>query len=138
MDRTLHQTIESDVGVPFFVAMRPAEDAGGESDYGLYEMYMAGRKEFRNLTVGELYGNGKTVPMIRLSGQWLEELGFTSGDYVSVKREDGKMIISLDTEKSDEQAFIEEETQKLLKMFKKEKSKLHARYVAERKAGYGA
>jgi hypothetical protein len=77
MDGTLHQTIESGVGVTFFVAVRPAEDAGGESDHGLEE-------------------------------------------------------------KSDEQAFIEEETQKLLKMFEQEKSKLHARYVAERKAGYGA
>ena len=36
---------------------------------------MAGRKEYRDLTVGDIYRNGKSVPMLRVSGLWLEELG---------------------------------------------------------------
>lgn len=33
---------------------------------------MAGKKEYRDLTVGELYRNGKTVPMLGVSGLWLK------------------------------------------------------------------
>lgn len=41
---------------------------------------MAVRKEFRDLTVSDFYRSGKSVPMIRVSGLWLEELGFNVGD----------------------------------------------------------
>lgn len=44
-------------------------------------LLMAVRKEFRNLTVGDVYRNGKSVPMLRVSGLWLEELGFKTGNY---------------------------------------------------------
>ena len=56
---------------------------------------MAGRKEYRDLTVGDIYRNGKSVPMLRISGLWLEELGFKTSDFVIIKCEDGQLIISL-------------------------------------------
>ena len=59
---------------------------------------MAGRKEFRDLTVGDIYRNGKKVPMLRVSGLWLEELGFQSGDFVRIRCEDGKLIITRNEE----------------------------------------
>ena len=72
---------------------------------------MAGRKEYRDLTVGDIYRNGKSVPMLRISGLWLEELGFKTGDFVRIKCEDGQLIISLNEEKAqqvaEEKAFME-------------------------------
>lgn len=56
---------------------------------------MAVRKEYRDLTVGDIYRNGKSVPMLRVSGLWLEELGFKTGDFVRIKCENGQLIISL-------------------------------------------
>ena len=103
---------------------------------------MAGRKEYRDFTVGELNRNGKNVPMLRLSGLWLEKLGFKSGDFVRIKCEDGQMIITLNEEKAqekaEEEAFMAEEMKKLQKRFQKEKKEIHARYVAEGKSRYGA
>ena len=103
---------------------------------------MAGRKEYRDLTVGDIYRNGKSVPMLRISGLWLEELGFNTGDYVRIKCEDGQLIISLNEEKAQqvaaEKAFMEEEVKKLQKRYQKEKEQIHARFVAEGKVGYGA
>ena len=100
------------------------------------------KKEYRDLTVGDIYRNGKTVPMLRVSGLWMEELGFKSGDFVRVECRDGKLIISRNEEKAleaaAEQAFMEAEMKKLQKRFQKEKAEIHARFVAERKAGYGA
>lgn len=61
---------------------------------------MAGRKEYRDLTVGDIYRNGKSVPMLRVSRLWLEELGFKTGDFVRIKCEDGQLIISLNEEKA--------------------------------------
>ena len=103
---------------------------------------MAGRKEYRDLTVGDIYRNGKSVPMLRVSRLWLEELGFNTGDFVRIKCEDGQLIISLNEEKAqekaDEKVFMEEEMKKLEKRFQKEKKEIHARFVAEGKVGYGA
>lgn len=101
---------------------------------------MAVRKEYRDLTVGDIYRNGKSVPMLRVSGLWLEELGFKSGDFVRIKCEDGQLIISLNEEKAQhvaaEKAFMEEEVKKLQKRYQKEKEQIHARFVAEREAVY--
>lgn len=101
---------------------------------------MAKRKEYRDLTVGDVYRNGKSVPMLRVSGMWLEELGFKTGDFVRIKCEDGQLIISLNEEKAqqvaEEKAFMEAETKKLQKRFQKEKDEIHARFVAERKERY--
>ena len=88
---------------------------------------MAVRKEYRDLTVGDIYRNGKSVPMLRVSGLWLEELGFKTGDFVRIKCEDGQLIISLN-----------EVMKKLRKRYQREKEEICARYVAEGKAGYGA
>lgn len=101
---------------------------------------MAVRKEYRDLTIGDTYRNGKSVPMLRVSGLWLEELGFKAGDFVRIKCEDGQLIISLNEEKAiekeAEKAFMEAEMKKLQKRFEKEKADIHARFVAEREAVY--
>ena len=100
------------------------------------------RKDFRELTVSEAtnYG-GRTAPMLRIQGLWLQELGFNVGDPVLVKCEDRKLIITPDTTKVElmeaEKAFMEEETKKLQERFLKKKKELHARFVAERRVEYG-
>ena len=96
---------------------------------------MAVRKEYRDLTVGDIYRNGKSVPMLRVSRLWLEELGFKTGDFVRIKCEDGQLIISLNEER-----LRRKQTKKSLwkKRFQKEKKEIHARFVAEGKVGYGA
>jgi hypothetical protein len=122
--------------VPFFVVH------SGTALNQIGGMHMAGRKEYRDFTVGELNRNGKDVPMLRLSGLWLEELGFKSGDFVRIKCEDGQMIITLNEEKAqekaEEEAFMAEEMKKLQKRYQQEKEEIHTRFVAERKVGYGA
>ena len=35
-----------------------------------------------------------------LKGQWLKELGFDIGDYVSITCENGKLVITPDTERA--------------------------------------
>ena len=67
-------------------------------------MLIAVRKEYRDFTVGDIYRNGKSVPMLRVSGLWLEELGFKTGDFVRIKCENGQLIISLNEEKAQEKA----------------------------------
>lgn len=83
------------------------------------------------------YRSGKSVSMIRVSGLWLEELGFKIGDCVRIKCDNGQLVISLNKEKTQEKAFMKEEIKKLEKRFQIEKKEIHARYVAEGKAGYG-
>ena len=99
------------------------------------------KKNERELKVCAMSGyNYKSVPAIRLMGQWLEAAGFHIGDPVLVKCEDGKLIIMRDTAREElieaEKAFMEEETKKLQKKFLKEKKELKARFVAERQANY--
>ena len=98
-------------------------------------------KKNRNMKV---YGTSgyryKATPTIMLKGEWLKELGFEIGDYVSVSCENGKLVITQDVEmaamKEAEAAFMERETKLLQKRFEAEKEKLHAQFVAERKADY--
>ena len=82
----------------------------------------------------------KATPTIMLKGEWLKELGFEIGDYVSVSCENGKLVITPDAEmaamKEAEAAFMERETKLLQKRFEAEKEKLRAQFVAERKADY--
>ena len=86
--------------------------------------------------------NYKATPTIILKGQWLQEMGFEIGDYISVSCENGKLIITPDAEKAaKEQAeaeFMEKEIKKLQKKFQKEKEQLHARFVEEDTAKYMA
>lgn len=85
--------------------------------------------------------NYKATPTITLIGQWLKELGFDIGDYVSISCENGKLVITPDAERAAmaeaENAFMEREMASLKKKFEVEKSKLHAQFVAEREARYG-
>ena len=60
--------------------------------------------------------NYKATPTIILKGQWLQEMGFEIGDYISVSCEDGK----------------------LQKKFQKEKEMIHAQFVAEQAPQYAA
>ena len=50
-----------------------------------------------------------------LKGQWLKELGFDIGDYVSISCENGKLVITPDAERAAmaeaETAFMEREIQ---------------------------
>ncbi len=100
-------------------------------------------KKNRSVKVyGQSGSNYKTVPTIVLKGQWLQELGFEIGDFISVKCEDGKLVITQDAERMDmdkiEAAFMEKEMKAARKRFLEEKDEICAQYVAERKAGYGA
>ncbi len=40
------------------------------------------------------YGDGKVVPELRLSGVWLEEMGFTGGIKVEIDISRGKLVIT--------------------------------------------
>lgn len=100
-------------------------------------------KKTRNIKVCRQPGyNRKPAPEIKLSGQWLREVGFEIGDPVRVECEDGKLVVILDRERAEEmeaqKAFMEEETKKLKARFDAEKKEIYARFVAERKAQYGA
>ena len=85
--------------------------------------------------------NYKATPTITLKGQWLKELGFDIGDYVSISCENGRLVITPDAVRAAmakaEAAFMEREMASLKKKFEVEKSKLHAQFVAEREARYG-
>lgn len=95
-------------------------------------------KKLRSMNVyGQSGYRYKETPTIMLKGQWLKELGFEIGDYISVSCENGKLVITPDTEKA-EALFMEHETKKLQKRFEAEKAEIRAQFVAERKVGYGA
>lgn len=98
-------------------------------------------KKNRNMKVHGTSGyRYKATPTIMLKGEWLKELGFEIGNYVSVSSENGKLVITQDVEmaaiKEAEAAFMERETRILQKRFEAEKEKLHAKFIAERKAEY--
>ncbi|MDD3416105.1 MAG: SymE family type I addiction module toxin [Lachnospiraceae bacterium] len=53
------------------------------------------KKEIRNMKVYDQSGyRYKSTPTIMLKGQWLKKLGFDSGTFITVKCEDGKLIIT--------------------------------------------
>lgn len=100
-------------------------------------------KKNRSIKVVSQSGyNYKATPTITLKGQWLKELGFDIGDYITVSCENGKLVITPDAERTAmaeaEAAFMEREMASLKKKFEAEKSKLHAQFVAERGAAYSA
>ena len=52
-------------------------------------------KKCREMKVYEQSGyNYQNTPTIVLKGKWLQELGFSMGDKVSVKCEDGRLTIT--------------------------------------------
>lgn len=83
----------------------------------------------------------QTTPTIMLKGNWLKELGFDIGDYISISCENGKLVITPDTERAElakaEAEFKERETKALQKKFQQEKERLHLQFVAEQQAKYG-
>lgn len=83
----------------------------------------------------------QSTPTIMLKGNWLRDLGFDIGDYISISCENGKLVITPDADKAKlveaEAAFMERETKLLQKKFEAEKEKLRAQFVAERTAEYG-
>ena len=94
-------------------------------------------QKIRSMKVHEQSGyNYKATPTIILKGQWLKEMGFEIGDYISVSCEDGKLIITPDAEKAarvkEEAEFMDKEMKKLQKRFQAEQAKLRAQFVAER------
>ena len=100
-------------------------------------------KKTRNIKVCRQPGyNRKSAPEIKLSGQWLKEIGFEIGSLIKVQCEDGKLVILLDKAREEEleaeRAFMEAETRKLKARFDAEKEDIRARFVAERRAQYGA
>ena len=94
----------------------------------------------------KIYGmsgyNYKSTPTIMLKGQWLKELGFEIGGYVTVSCENGRLVITPDAEmaalKEAEAAFMERETKILQKKLEAEKEKLRAQLVAERGTEYNS
>ena len=98
-------------------------------------------KKTRNMKVYGMSGyRYRSTPTIQLKGDWLKEIGFDIGDYISITCENGKLVITPDAEraalKEAEDAFMEKETKLLQKRFEAEKKRLHAQFVAERKAEY--
>ncbi len=77
----------------------------------------------------------RETPTIMLKGLWLKEAGFDIGDYISVTCEDGKIIITQDTEraavKAAEEEFMAREMKALQKRYEAEKVKIRAQLVAE-------
>lgn len=77
----------------------------------------------------------RETPTIMLKGLWLKEAGFEVGDYISVTCENGKIIITQDTEKAAVKAaeaeFMEREMKALKKRYEAEKVKIRAQMVAE-------
>lgn len=77
----------------------------------------------------------RETPTIMLKGLWLKKAGFDVGDYISVTCENGKIIITQDTEraamKAAEAEFMEREMKALKKRYEAEKVKIRAQMVAE-------
>jgi toxic protein SymE len=64
--------------------------------------FRGGRGKRRELSVTALYraarasgAKGESVPYLRLSGRWLERLGFASGCRVVVTEERGKLTLTI-------------------------------------------
>lgn len=76
----------------------------------------------------------REMATIMIKGLWLKDAGFDIEDYISVIREDGKIIITQDVERSAVKAaeaeFIEREMKVLQKLYEVEKVKIRAQMVA--------
>ena len=55
---------------------------------------MAAQKRKTTLQKRYRYGDGKVVPELRLSGVWLEEMGFSGGKKVEIDISRGKLVIT--------------------------------------------
>jgi hypothetical protein len=57
----------------------------------------------RLITIARLFDSSsddkrRTVPMIRLRGRWLAELGFTADARIAVSEEQGRLVLTVATE----------------------------------------
>lgn len=96
-------------------------------------------KDFRSMKVQEKSGyRYRPTPAIILSWKWLAEFGFDIGDYVKISCENGRLVITPDTERAALEESEAREMELLQKRFDVERRKLHAQFVAERKTGYDA
>ena len=81
------------------------------------------------------------TPTIILKGMWLKELGFEIGDYISIVCEDGKLTITLDTERAEremaEAEIMESESKAMRKRVKEKRRQLLEQRVAESQIEYG-
>ena len=98
-------------------------------------------KKTRNMKVYGMSGyRYRSTPTIQLKGEWLKEIGFDIGDYISITCENGRLVITPDAEraalKEAEDAFMEKETKLLQKRFEAERKRRHEQFVAECKAEY--
>ncbi len=79
------------------------------------------KKEIRKFKVYEQSGrNYKPTPTIILKGQWLEELGFGAGTLLTVRCEEGRLVIA------------PRESVDYIDVFEEQQLSM----VAEKKAGY--
>lgn len=62
---------------------------------------MAIKKSRQMKVYGQSGYHYKSTPAIMLKGQWLKELGFEIGDYISVSCENGKLVITPDAERAE-------------------------------------
>ena len=89
---------------------------------------MAIKKSRQMKVYGQSGYHYKSRPAIMLKGQWLKELGFEIGDYISVSYENGKLVITPDAERAAfveaEALFMEQKTKKLQKRFEAEKAEI--------------
>lgn len=80
------------------------------------------------------------TPTIMLKGMWLKELGFEIGDYISVVCENGKLIITPDTERAErekaEAEIMESESKAMRKRVKEKRRQLLEQRVAESQIEY--
>ena len=88
----------------------------------------------KNMRTVKIYGMSgykyQATPTIMLKGKWLEELGFEIGDYITVSCEDGRIIITPDTERAAlakaEQEFMDREMASLNKRFQNDANETEA------------
>lgn len=82
------------------------------------------------------------TPTIMLKGMRLKELGVEIGDYISVVCDDGKLIITPDTERTEmektEAEIMENERKAMQKRVKARRRELLERRMAESRIEYGA
>ena len=97
---------------------------------------MTKQKNVRSLKVYGLSGyNYNSTPTIMLKGNWLREMGFDIGDYISIACENGKLVITPDVERAKveaaEEAYLKKEMKALHKRYEAEKANIRAQMVAE-------
>jgi len=75
---------------------------------------MAAQPKIRPLTVSYVKNqSNKTVPLLRLQGDWFQQAGFNPGDQVKVEVSAGKLIITKHTDYSEKNRKLQQRIQQL-------------------------